>query len=118
MPSMCRVEMRDPSGAEVLLLARVLVRIDEAERRQRAAEIIAEVEAAARHLSLSGRCHPKWGDGSLMARCLRLDPPPEPLANDSAFLSCIVMACEALQQSDRPDPHARSFACRHRPLVW
>lgn len=90
--------MRDPSGAELLVFARVLSRIEERHRHQAAKALLGEVEAAAAHLRLSGRCHPVFGNGSLMARCLRLDPPPEPLASDDGFLSSLIAACAAVRR--------------------
>jgi len=93
--------MRDPSGAELLVLARVLSRIEERNRHRAAKALLDEVEAAAAHLRLSGRCHPDFGDGSLMARCLRLDPPPEPMASDDGFLSSLAAACAAVRRHCR-----------------
>jgi len=61
-----------------------------------ATQILSEVDAAARYLAMTGRYHPAFGDGSLMARCHQLSPPHEPMAWDHEFLGSLIVACEAL----------------------
>ncbi|NJS38766.1 MAG: hypothetical protein HC783_06830 [Rhodobacteraceae bacterium] len=70
--------MRDPSGPELLLFARALLPIAPEARGRTAARILQEVDVADRHLQSLRSCHPDFGDGSLMARCLLLAPPAEP----------------------------------------
>jgi hypothetical protein len=90
--------MRDPSGPELLLFARAL-RVQLAKARGCfAARILHEVEVADRHLLGRSSSHPDFGDGSLMARCLLLSPPAEPLARDPDFLAATMIACNALLQ--------------------
>lgn len=88
--------MRNVSGAEILLFARLLYLVPAAHQRAFAIQLLAEVDDAASHLRHFGRCHPRLGDGSLMARCLALSPPPEPIATDPAFLTALVSCCQAL----------------------
>lgn len=88
--------MRAPAASEIVLLARVLTRLAPEDRPFMASTILAEADEAERHLRLTGRAHPTFGDGSLMARCARLSPPPEPLADDREFLLCLVLAANAL----------------------
>lgn len=90
--------MRDPSGPELLILARALLPVPADARVDVAIRILHEVEAADQHLRLLNRCHPVLGDGSLMSRCLTLSPQAEPLARDPDFLSATIAACQALQQ--------------------
>ncbi|TAG13100.1 MAG: hypothetical protein EAZ40_15080 [Rhodobacterales bacterium] len=90
--------MRDPSGPELLLFARALLPIAPEARGRTAARILQEVEAADRHFLGRGCSHPDFGDGSLMARCLLLSPPAEPLARDPDFLAATMIACNALLQ--------------------
>ena len=45
---------------------------------------------------LSGCFHPSFGDGSLIARCLTLAPPPEPFADDREFLRCLALAAHVM----------------------
>ena len=94
--------MRDPSGAEILLLARCLSRLPTEKRGHTAAAILRDVEAAAAHLHHTGTLHPCLGDGSLMSRCHQLFPPPEPFASDRAFLDCIILSCATLIRHSRP----------------
>jgi hypothetical protein len=90
--------MRDPTVADLLLLARVLSRIDAARQGSFAATVLVETDIAQQHLAATGACHPRFGDGSLMSRCQRLSPPPEPMANDPDFLTAIIAACRAILQ--------------------
>lgn len=86
----------------MLLLCRILSRVSARQRMTFAVQILSEVEAATRHLAMTGRCHPAFGDGSLMARCHQLFPPQEPMACDQDFLGSMIVACEALLQHSRP----------------
>lgn len=88
--------MRDPCGAELLLFARCLMTLPEAERAEAARRMLRQVEMAADHLNRTGQVHPAFGDGSLMARCHRLDPAAEPLAFDRDFLLSLSLASRAL----------------------
>lgn len=89
-------DMRDPSGAELLVFARVLLCFPPAEQAAIAKQILLDVEAADQHRQDLGRCSPTLGDGSLMARCHLMAPEPEPLAHDSRFLAALIVACETL----------------------
>ena len=84
--------MRVPAASEIVLLARVLTRAAPEDRPGLARSILAETDAAERYLTVTGRSHRAFGDGSLMARCHMLCPPPEPLASDRAFLQCLALA--------------------------
>jgi hypothetical protein len=88
--------MRDPVGPELLILARCLIVVPQTDQRALAARLISEASLAARHVGETGTLHPKFGDGSLMACCHRLSPPPEPTASDARFLRAIVVASQAL----------------------
>jgi hypothetical protein len=88
--------MRAPAASEIVLLARVLTRLAPEDRHFMASSILAETDEAERHLRLTGHAHPTFGDGSLMTRCALLSPPPEPFADDPAFLACLALAANAL----------------------
>jgi hypothetical protein len=88
--------MRVPLVGEIVLLARVLSRRPPGERRALAASILDETTAAACHLRQTGAPHPRFGDGSLMDRCRRLHPPPEPFGDDRQFLGSLVVAARAV----------------------
>lgn len=89
-------DVRDPSGAELLIFARTLMLVSGNRRSLVAARILHEVEIADQHVRLLGHCDPAFGDGSLMSRCHLLSPLPEPLAHDHEFLLATIAACEAL----------------------
>lgn len=55
------------------------------------ARLCAEAHRAAAARDRSGRMHPRWGDGSLMAAALRRDPPGEPPLNDPDFRACLIL---------------------------
>lgn len=93
--------MRDPSGVELLLFARALLPVQAEARGSVASRILQEVDEADQYLRLLNRCHPAFGDGSLMARCLPLSPPAEPPGNDRDFLCCLVTACLSLLQHSK-----------------
>lgn len=88
--------MRSVSGAEVLLFARLLLVVSPDQHGRFADRILDEVEEAGRHQRVFGSCHPQYGDGSLMARCLSLSPPREPVAGDPAFLAALIAVCRAI----------------------
>ena len=81
--------MRPPIAAELLLFARVLMRLPRRLRGAAARSILSEVDVAARYLIQTGRRHPMFGDGSLMARCHALQPAAEPMADDPDFLRAL-----------------------------
>jgi hypothetical protein len=88
--------MRSISGVEILLFARLLLVVSPDHHRSFADRLLDEVEEGGRHLRVFGRCHPQFGDGSLMARCLSLSPPKEPVAGDPVFLVALISVCRAL----------------------
>jgi hypothetical protein len=93
--------MRSVNGAEILLFARLLYIVPPGEQANFADRLLAEVELASRHLRVFGRCHPQFGDGSLMARCLSLSPPSEPACADPAFLAAVMAGCMALDEHSK-----------------
>ncbi|OYW58948.1 MAG: hypothetical protein B7Z10_05610 [Rhodobacterales bacterium 32-66-7] len=93
--------MRAASGAELLLLARCLSRLPVGKRESVATAIIVETQVAADHLRQTGRLHP-FGDGSLLARCHQLSPPPEPVTLDREGLHCVILAAEVLLRHSDP----------------
>lgn len=88
--------MRAPTASEIVLLARVLSRMSNGDRLASVASILAEADSADLHRRRTGHAHPAHGDGSLMARCSLLCPPPEPLADDREFLVCLALAANAV----------------------
>lgn len=88
--------MRSPVASEVILFARVLMTHPRRKRRGLAKAMLAEVELAGQLVNDTGQAHPRFGDGSLMARCHRASPAREPMADDTEFLQALVIACNTL----------------------
>lgn len=80
-----------------MLLARALLLVPAADQGPIARGLLAEVDAAYAYFRTHQKCHPAFGDGSLMGRLLPLCPPAEPLATDAAFLIALGNAAEALR---------------------
>jgi hypothetical protein len=93
--------MRPPIAAELLLFARVLLCSPKWSRGRKARAILNEIVVAERHHLVTGRHHPKFGDGSMMDRCYRLHPCAEPIADDPDFLHALVTAAEALLRTSK-----------------
>ncbi len=91
--------MGSVSLGEVVLLARTLLTVPEAEWPVMAARILHDVRLAAVHLQTTGRPHPLLGDGSLMSYCLRLDPSPEPFCDPRVLRSLQAAARAILEHS-------------------
>lgn len=92
--------------------------------------MLAEADLAERHRRATGRAHPRYGTGSLMARALARPRRPEPRLDDADYAACLILVLEALsasppgqnppgrapRQPERPDaatPVGRSPLC-----VW
>lgn len=66
------------------------------------ARLLAEAHAAHRYARRFGRPHPRWGDGSLMARALAERPTPEPRpCLDLAALAAVATGLLQFQQDRR-----------------
>ena len=58
--------------------------------------LLREADRAAVHLALTGRAHPIWGNGSLMAAALRRRPGSEPTLDDADFCLCLAIVLQHL----------------------
>ncbi len=94
-------EIRPPMAAEILLLGRALLPLPQRSRRKRAELILAETFEAAAYFTASGKVHPSFGDGSLMARILPLRPVAEPFADNADFLQALSVAVGAMRRYRR-----------------
>jgi hypothetical protein len=88
--------VRSPLPGDVLIFARVLCRLPREAHHSVAARILAETEEAHRYFIENRKCHPTFGDGGLMSRCMILAPVSEPFADDTSFLIALRAAAEAL----------------------
>lgn len=93
--------MRPVTLHEVGVLARTLLTVAERDWPAVAARVLAETRLAADHIRKTGRPHPRFGDGSITARCLQLAPAPEPFC-DARVLRALDAACMALLIHSQP----------------
>lgn len=88
--------MRRVLYGDVSNAARVLLRVPEAARARLCARLLAEAEYADRHMRRTGRAHPLWGNGSLMAAARKRMLAPEPGFDDPDYCACFEMVLQAL----------------------
>ncbi|KMK67700.1 hypothetical protein [Puniceibacterium sp. IMCC21224] len=63
-----------------------------------ARSMLDEADAADRYLRRLGRAHPRWGNGTLMARASRLPLAPEPGFQNADYVECLILMLEALRR--------------------
>lgn len=88
--------MRPVLHGDVVAAARALLAVAEADRDALSERMLDEAGWADACRKRTGRAHPVWGDGSLMAAALRRGPPPEPLLNDTEYCTCLIRVLEAV----------------------
>lgn len=72
-----------------------------------AADMIHQAHAAHKYAKRLGRPHPKWGNGSLMARALAIDPIPGPV--DLAALATITLALLQFRRRGWSEPPSHAI---------
>jgi len=88
--------MRPVLHGDVSMAARVLLSVPDPVRPIRMARLLREAEAADSHRRRTGRAHPVWGNGSLMAAAARLPRGPEPDFDDADYCRCWTVVFDAL----------------------
>ncbi|HBS49659.1 MAG TPA: hypothetical protein DEA05_06030 [Rhodobacteraceae bacterium] len=88
--------MRRLLYGDVSSAARVLLRAAPDQRERLCARMLAEAEAAHRHMDRTGRPHPLWGNGSLMGAARKRALPPEPGFDDLDYCACFETVLAAL----------------------
>lgn len=78
------------------MAARVLCAVPDRLRSLRAARLVAAAEAADVYTRATGRAHPTWGTGSLMAAAASMYRIPEPDFDDDAYCECWIIVLQAL----------------------
>jgi len=81
--------MRPLLHGDVSTAARALYAAPAEARPRLCRRLIAEAEAAAAHLDQTGRLHPFWGNGSLMAAARQRPLPSEPGFDDLDYCRCM-----------------------------
>ena len=105
--------MRPVLHGDIVAGARVLLAVNEADRAALIGHMLDEAGWADAHRKRTGRAHPVWGDGSLMAAALRRRPPREPLLTETDYCTCLIQVLEAVvarrldPRRDLPDDPGR-----------
>lgn len=88
--------MRRVLHGDVRAAARALLAVEPAARAPLLKRLFDEAETADAHRLETGRAHPRFGTGSLMAAALAHPVAPEPYLDDPAYAACMALVFEAL----------------------
>lgn len=104
--------MRPVQHGDVVAAARVIRAVPEARRDALVGRMLDEARWADAYRKRTGRAHPLWGDGSLMAAALMRGPEAEPTMRDTVYLQCLVGVLEAVVAArlQCPEAHATQTA--------
>ncbi len=91
--------MRRPALGDAAVLARVLIKAPLNRWPWVLARILEEARKADAHRLGTGRPHPLWGDGSLMAAGLRRGAFAEPFLDDARYRWALILVLVALGPS-------------------
>lgn len=110
--------MRPLHHGDIACAARALLGLAPGLRRRACWRMIAEAEAAHAHMRRTGRLHPIWGNGALMASARRRPLPPEPDFDHADYRRCWRMVLEMVEAaSDHANVRrAARWAMRERAL--
>ena len=90
--------IRQAQLGDAIAAARVLRALPAAARLAAIARLIAMAERADAWRRRTGRPHPRFGSGSLMAAALRCPAVPEPGLADAEWRACLILALSALDR--------------------
>ncbi len=107
--------MRPVLHGDVVAAARALYPLEVGARATTLDSLLRRAAWADAFRKRTGRVHPVWGDGSLMAVALGQDPPPEPPLSDSVYCDCLAQVFEGLV-AWRRDPSRRPHNSRMSAL--
>lgn len=88
--------MRPVLHGDVSCAARALLRLPGPQRAGLCRRLLAEAEAADRHVGRTGRLHPLFGNGSLMSAARKRMLADEPGFDDPEYCRCFEMVLRAL----------------------
>ncbi len=88
--------MRPVLHGDISAAARALLAAPPPERTRLCARMIAEAELADRHVAATGRLHPVYGNGSLMAVARDRPLADEPAFDDLQYCHCFEMVLRHL----------------------
>ncbi|CUH81645.1 hypothetical protein TRM7557_03527 [Tritonibacter multivorans] len=83
---------------DIITCARALLACRAEKRGARARTIAQGARRAGRYAQVTGRLHPRWGDGSLDAAARRFALAPEPFWDDPEYIACLQTALAVVQQ--------------------
>ncbi|MCC1493411.1 hypothetical protein [Cognatishimia sp. F0-27] len=89
--------MRRVLPDDVAMLARALLAAPESARRPLAAKILTDAICADAYRRTTGKAHPEWGCGTLMAATLAHPVVDEPCWDDVAFIDCLMIVLSMLR---------------------
>lgn len=88
--------MRPVLHGDVTMAALALLAVPPDARAALLARILDEAERADRFRRQTGRAHPLWGGGSLMAAAMTRPRAREPYLDDPGYAACLAMLFDAL----------------------
>src|SRR5690554_6830703 len=101
------IVMRPVLHGDLVAAARVLLPLEEAARPRAVWRMLEAAEVADRYRKRTGRPHPRYGGGSLMAAASAWARVPEPWPDDPDYLRCLrVVIVALLERRERAVPCA------------
>lgn len=88
--------MRPVLHGDISAAVRALLCVPRSARQQVFDRMIIEAEAADKFRKSTGRAHPAWGNGSLMAAANLRQQAPEPMLDDTEYCSTMALAFDQL----------------------
>lgn len=98
--------MRPFLHGDISAAARALLAVPSLERDRLCARMIAEAELADRHARATGRLHPLYGNGSLMAVARSRALPDEPGFDDLQYCQCFEIVLRHLIRFQTSQRHS------------
>jgi hypothetical protein len=88
--------MRRVLHGDLVAMARHLLTLPPDQRPAACARALDQADAADRFRKRLGRAHPRWGNGTLMARARSIALPREPALCDPAYAACLILVLQTL----------------------
>lgn len=88
--------MRPVLHGDVTAAGRALLAVAPVARPQLLSRMLCEADAADMFRRETGRAHPLWGGGSLMAAAMARPRAPEPFLDDPEYAACLALVFDAL----------------------
>lgn len=92
--------MRPVTLTDLAAAVRVLLALPEDRRAAGLAALLARAEAADHHRRTTGRAHPAYGNGTLLAAALAHPAADPGTAGDRAYLLCLAQVLDAVVRAN------------------